>query len=383
MFRAPLRMSALALGLTAGLAAAQPATPTYSFTYTDATTGDNAFIAGGFRYYTIDPGADRYQNDIYERPIAQAFQLVGANYASEEYHSYVDVERARLGWDANYLYASIDLVGLEKRTKDGVNSIEGLKAKYLLRIGTDADGRNSWYFMADEPGFAGTPSTVFTNAKTEGWKDTDLDVGGRGGPIHGQPGPSGVNVTKVQNPLEEFGMNGYDAQVILSDGIFNGGAGQLVMWQRVSPADPTVVEIAIDYVSLGLTQVDLQNLRFVDFAAVAGGPAGPENGLWNDKYTGIEAGSPNLGIGTDNEFGTQGLGTIYLADNVRGTVAPICDPDFNQDGNVDQDDILALVTAIGGGPNPAGFDLDFNRDGNVDQNDVSALVDVVGGGQCP
>jgi len=62
---------------------------------------------------------------------------------------------------------------------------------------------------------------------------------------------------------------------------------------------------------------------------------------------------------------------------------PSCDPDYNQDGNVDQDDIRYLVNVVGGGENPTGRDADFNGDGNSDQDDVSALVNVVAGGACP
>jgi len=65
------------------------------------------------------------------------------------------------------------------------------------------------------------------------------------------------------------------------------------------------------------------------------------------------------------------------------TAPPACDPDYNQDGNVDQDDIRYLVNVIGGGDNPTGRDPDFNQDGNVDQDDFADLVDVVAGGDCP
>ncbi|MFA6044114.1 MAG: reprolysin-like metallopeptidase [Phycisphaerales bacterium] len=60
-----------------------------------------------------------------------------------------------------------------------------------------------------------------------------------------------------------------------------------------------------------------------------------------------------------------------------------CDPDLNQDGNVDQGDIDYLVNVVAGGPNPIGVDPDFNADGNVDQGDIDALVNVVAGGACP
>jgi hypothetical protein len=60
-----------------------------------------------------------------------------------------------------------------------------------------------------------------------------------------------------------------------------------------------------------------------------------------------------------------------------------CDPDYNQDGNADQDDVAYLVNVIAGAPNPSGRDPDFNQDGNVDQDDYITLVNVIAGAPCP
>jgi hypothetical protein len=60
-----------------------------------------------------------------------------------------------------------------------------------------------------------------------------------------------------------------------------------------------------------------------------------------------------------------------------------CDPDLNQDGNADQDDVFYLVGVLAGGENPTGIDPDFNRDGNADQDDLIALIEVIAGGACP
>lgn len=68
---------------------------------------------------------------------------------------------------------------------------------------------------------------------------------------------------------------------------------------------------------------------------------------------------------------------------VPGLTPPACDPDLNQDGNVDQDDVAYLIDVVGGGENPNNIDPDFSRDGNVDQDDISALINAVGGGGCP
>lgn len=60
-----------------------------------------------------------------------------------------------------------------------------------------------------------------------------------------------------------------------------------------------------------------------------------------------------------------------------------CNMDFNEDGIPDQDDIIYLINAIAGGPNPTERDLDFNQDGAADQNDVIALIHAVALGRCP
>jgi hypothetical protein len=78
--------------------------------------------------------------------------------------------------------------------------------------------------------------------------------------------------------------------------------------------------------------------------------------------------------GFNNQSGT---GTLNIVP------ACTCDPDLNQDGNVDQDDVLYLINVIAGGGNPNNINPDFNNDGNVDQDDVTALINTVGGGGCP
>ncbi|MDX2131605.1 MAG: PA14 domain-containing protein [Planctomycetota bacterium] len=60
-----------------------------------------------------------------------------------------------------------------------------------------------------------------------------------------------------------------------------------------------------------------------------------------------------------------------------------CAPDFNQDGNVDQDDIACLAQVVAGDPSCSTLDPDFNQDGNVDQSDIAALEQVIAGAPCP
>ncbi|MCE7974337.1 MAG: hypothetical protein DYG92_08460 [Leptolyngbya sp. PLA1] len=81
----------------------------------------------------------------------------------------------------------------------------------------------------------------------------------------------------------------------------------------------------------------------------------------------------------------DGLGDVrvqYLPDRVRISFHT-CAPDFNQDGNTDQDDLAYLIDVLAGGDNPSGRDPDFNADGNADQDDTLALLDVLAGGACP
>jgi hypothetical protein len=75
---------------------------------------------------------------------------------------------------------------------------------------------------------------------------------------------------------------------------------------------------------------------------------------------------------------------FYTRQNGRTCDPPrVCEPDFNQDGNVDQADVDYLLNVIGGGENPTGIDPDFNRDGNADQTDVATFIGVVAGEPCP
>jgi len=88
------------------------------------------------------------------------------------------------------------------------------------------------------------------------------------------------------------------------------------------------------------------------------------------------------GVGGDPASTDEAYNVLLYVGNLLQPPAA-CDPDLNQDGNVDQDDIAYLINVIGGGANPSGIDPDFNVDGNADQDDVSALINVVAGGLCP
>jgi len=230
-------LGVLAVGLFfLSSAQAAPVDPTYSSTFDDAQTGDNSFIANdGKRYWTIDAGADSYQNDYYERPTTQNYQvrtLPGGEerFAANEYYENLDITQARAGFDSNYLYFSIDLYGRDKSTENGVDTPEGLLYRYGVRLSPSAaDGGNGFSFWATQP--EPTHGTTWGLQKNTGYFDTNGDVGG-----------TGLSVTK-QDLFSESLDNGYETDIIVDGKRL--GTGEDVFWSRISPTDNTVVEFAM------------------------------------------------------------------------------------------------------------------------------------------
>lgn len=335
MYRGLIRgfISVIAVGLLfASRGFADPINPVYFVNFSDAITGDNAFFASdGNRYWTVDPGADSYQNDFYERPTVQtlvggpSYFAIDGTFATYEYFEYLDIVSAQAGFDNQYLYIAIDMFGLDKSTTDGVDTEVGLVERYGFRISNDPDGRNGLLLTTDNP--LNNLGTTFGQLGTFGYEDTDGDVGGRG--LINGAGSSGLTVTKTDEPLEESGpngsMNGYDS-VVISDGISESD-GTSVLWARIDPNDETIVELAFDYSAFGFSIADLGILPYLEFEAIKGGAKDPQNYLWNDKYTDNEAGSPNPGaVSGLSEFGTQGLGNIYELDTLRGGAITVPEP---------------------------------------------------------
>lgn len=163
--------------------------PVYTATFDDAVTGDNAFDGSdGKRHWTIDPGADSYQNDFYERPTAQTYELVDGLFATDgEYFENLDIIQAKAGVDGQYFYAAIELFGLDKSTADGVDTLEGLVYQYGVRLSVHPDGRGGFLLVADQPQLKNSPNTTFGLLGTFGYQDqtdtqglsgADGDVGG-------------------------------------------------------------------------------------------------------------------------------------------------------------------------------------------------------------
>ncbi len=305
-------LAVIALFMPAGVAAAQPGEPVYVSDWTDCVTSDNRFVGGdGIFYWDVDPDCDDYQRDEYERPMTQSFYHTQGRYGAVEYFEYLDLVGARAGFDERFLYVQLQLAGRNHLTSDGTVIPLGMVERYGFRLSTDADGRFGLLIVADQPELKNEPNTVFGQIGTFGYRDTNGDVGGAD-----RDGPTGLTVTKTDNPDEEGGtLDGYDTPLI-SDGRLDDETP--VLWVRLHPDDDTLVEFALDYLAVGFSSEKLSALGYLHFEAIKGGPKDPQNYLWNDKYSKVEAGSPNPGPNGESEFGTEGLENIYEVDTLAG-----------------------------------------------------------------
>lgn len=296
-----------------------PTTPVYQYEFQDAVTGDNEFIGNdGKTRWDVDPGADDYQNEVYERPTIQTYDNNEGNdsFSSQEYYQNIDIVQAKFGYDNTYIYGLVDLYGTGK-TDQGGTSFEGLKYEYGFRFALDADGRNGFLFRSDDP--VSKNGTSYGLQGNSIFKDTDQDVGGRG--IH-NGGPTGIGVTKSDNPGEEAGLNGYDDDIV-EDGKLLPDKNTDVFFSRINPDDSSIVEFAVEYGQLGLTIDDILSIGYLDFQAIKGDPTDPANYFWNDKYTKLEAGSPYNLAEFGAEDGVGGLGNVYELDTLRaGEITP-------------------------------------------------------------
>ena len=238
-------MGSAAIGLIVGLmttsAAALPINPVYFRVVSDAITGDNEFQGSdGKRRWDVDPGADVYQGEIYERPTIQSYREVDGRYSTEEYFQNLDITQGKVGWDEQFLYVGIELFGRSKSDQGG-DTHEGLIYEYGFRFSTDPDGRNGFLIRSDQPELKN--GTSFGLQSNFAFFDTDGDVGGAANKSGG--GPSGLRVTKTDNPNEETDLNGYDEEVA-SDGRKKESPNMDAdaLYTRVDPNNNKIVEFA-------------------------------------------------------------------------------------------------------------------------------------------
>ena len=190
----PARRRAPALRLPLGAAhAAAVIAPVYGPAVGDCTTNQNRT---GNRW-SITAGCDSYQNEYYERPTTQTYtEISPGRFGADEYHETLDIRRARVGADANYLYVGIEMVGLNHLTSSSPVA-EHLRHRYVFLMSNVADGAFGHMLEVDAPALAnggseGSPNTVFSRLKTTGYKDTNGDVGGSGA-------ANGLSITKSDN----------------------------------------------------------------------------------------------------------------------------------------------------------------------------------------
>jgi len=278
-------------------AAQTPGAPTYMATWDDAVTGSNTFFSGGSQRWFVDPGADNYFTDDYERPMNQSFSFNNGIYSTNsDYFGNLDIVQGRAGFDDTFLYFGIDLYSTKLYVKDGSSKDEGLKYVYRVRFGANETGAGGYMFSTETPSDFGSSWHL---QKNFAWKDSNGDVNTDG--------------------------NGFETRIV-SDGKLD-STGANVFYTRLDPFDPSTVEFAIRYSSFGWSQADLMNFPYLVFEANKG-LLDNQNYHWNKEYTASEAGSPNGGAGGLSEFGTQGLGNIYELDTLRGGVIPEPSPAF-------------------------------------------------------
>jgi hypothetical protein len=113
----------------------------------------------------------------------------------------------------------------------------------------------------------------------------------------------------------------------------------------------------------------------LDWFTIDSGGSFSSAGAWELAGT---VGQPDVGISSAG--GWEFFGGFWYP-NITPPMP--CDPDYNQDGNIDQDDVTYLINVIAGGLNPTNRDPDFDCSGTADQDDITALINVIAGGNCP
>lgn len=306
---ARIQLSSLAVLAATACAVAQPGSPAYSIQVSDPNTGLNRYLADdGRNRWSVASGADVYSMERYERPTAQTYYHGLGRYGAQEYFEFLDIEGARAGSDQRWLYVSINLVGRDKIVVDGTRSAIGLLSKYGFKFSANAEGRHGFLVISDQPEVKNGNPFQWGPLGTFVFQDTNGDVGGAA-----DSGPTGLTVSKSQNALEEQGMNGYETPIVSDGRDFN---ERTVLFVRLNPADPTIVELALDYTAMGFTAAQVQQLRYFDVLAVKGNDD-PQKFHLNDKYSASEAGSPNPGSNGGSEFGSEGCLNINEIDTAR------------------------------------------------------------------
>lgn len=354
----------------------------YDQVFADASTGDNMFTAEDYeRHWFVTPYADRYQDDVYERPTAQTFKyytidsflgsgkggyeagdrVVATDTNDPAYFGYLDVVRGYYHASAmdGFMYFAIEVYS-DQKLGSGYDEWEadfGESSLYNIRLSNSpshagaAISRYGLLLSADAKDFTST----FTGHKLFGYYDKNGDVGGYG-----------VSMTKDDG---DYYGNGYEMTVI-SDGKDSAyDSYEMLYGRRVMSADGRpVVEFAFNYEEYNRQYPHMAidpNLTYLSFEATRG-LKGQSNYLFNDQYSFAEAGSPYYAAG---EWPVSHPQNIYELDTLSADFAGPLRGDFNSDGMWDCSDINALVAEIAGGSWDPMFDM--NRDGELTVEDIT------------
>ncbi len=160
--------------------------------------GDFNGATGGWEEY----------GDVIERPM---------NQNQDDYYPRLDIERIRIGADDNWFYFAIDVVG----TGDS----DDLADFFSYEIDTDLDGGGDYYVIVK------SPKDLLGGTVVNGWSQKDVEVWS----------DENESVGAAQHTVAEGAVSGdgYENEYWKDDGD--------EVWTRISPTDPTVVELAIKY----------------------------------------------------------------------------------------------------------------------------------------
>ncbi len=190
-------------------------------------------------------GGENFNANLYERPF-------NAN-TMDKYYPDLDITRARLFRDDQWVYVNINLVGQ--------NPAGGLLGDYGVELDLNVDGRGDVLVMAAKPG------AKWSTEGVRAWTDPNHDVGGAH-PIQSDP-PANTD--------------GYE-KIVFDQGV---GTDPDAAWARISPSDPNSVQIAF---KRGLIN-DSNHFTWGAWA-MSESMFNPAWFDYNDHFTAAEAGSP-------------------------------------------------------------------------------------------
>jgi hypothetical protein len=237
------------------------------------------------------PGGDSYARDLFERPFD----------ADMTYFPDTDILWAFLSSTPDWVYVSMQIADVDPNSGN-------YQSTYGVEFDLDLDGRGDTFVWATQPF-----TTGWTNTNVQIFTDQDNDVGG--------PTPLTSDAPWAGSGYETLEFD-------RGSGKDPGGA-----WVRISPQDPTFIQIAFHPTYINFAGAYLWNV-WADR-----GPLSPGSFDYNDWITLAQAGSP---LSASPDYPLKGL---FLIDNTcraaygfvpvgnePGLCLPADDPNGNQPG---------------------------------------------------